>query len=165
MNWLDVVIVVILVIPMLIGFKRGLINTVIPLAGVILGIVLAGRLRGTVADWLSTWINSSSQAEIVAFIIIFVVVIVATLVLAGVLRGFVRLLFLGWVDKLGGLAFGFALGGMISAALLAVLAKFPFWDIETTIGDSSLAAFFLDKFPFVLRLLPGEFDSVRQFFG
>jgi len=165
MNWLDIVVIVILAIPTLLGFKRGLIKSVIPLVGVIVGIVLAGRFHGSVADWLSNWIESSSQAEIAGFAIIFVVVCLAAMLIARVLSGFMRALFLGWVDRLGGLAFGLVLGGMIAGALVALLAKYPFWGLGETIQDSSLAAFLLDRFPFVLGLLPGDFEAVRRFFG
>jgi len=165
MNWLDVVVIVILVITTLIGFKRGLIKSIIPLVGVVVGIILAGRFHGSVADWLSNWIESSSQAEIAAFAIIFIAVTVAAMVLARVLSGFIRALFLGWVDKLGGIAFGLILGGVLSGAFVALLAKYPFWGLEDTIQNSSLADFLLDRFPFVLNLLPGDFESVRQFFS
>jgi len=32
------------------------------------------------------------------------------------------------------------------------------------VADSALANFLLDSFPFILVLLPDEFDSVRSFF-
>jgi uncharacterized membrane protein required for colicin V production len=42
MNWLDIAIIIIVLIPTYIGFRRGLIGTVIPLLGIILAIVFAG---------------------------------------------------------------------------------------------------------------------------
>ncbi|MFC2058046.1 CvpA family protein [Chloroflexota bacterium] len=165
MNWLDAVVIVILAIPTILGFKRGLIKSVIPLVGVIVGIVLAGRFHGSVADWLSNWIESSSQAEIAGFAIIFVVVCLVAMLVARVISGFLHALFLGWVDRLGGVAFGLVLGGVIAGALVALMAKYPFWGLDETIQDSSLAAFLLDRFPFVLGLLPGDFEAVRRFFN
>ena len=71
----------------------------------------------------------------------------------------------GWVDRVGGLVFGLAIGAILSGAILSLAAKYSSPGVETTIKDSALAAFFLDHFPFVLHLLPNEFDTVRQFFG
>ncbi|MBT4512641.1 MAG: hypothetical protein HOC20_10590 [Chloroflexi bacterium] len=34
-----------------------------------------------------------------------------------------------------------------------------------TINGSALATFQIDTFPVILRLLPGDFDSVKDFFG
>lgn len=165
MNWLDIVVIVMLIVPTLIGFKRGLIGTVVPLIGIILGIVLAGRFYGSIADWLSTWLHSPSQARIVGFIIIFVLVMVAMAVLAAVLRRFLGLLLLGWVDKLAGLVFGFLIGGLVMGAVLALASKFFPAAAESTIQGSALASFLLDKFPLVLYFLPSEFEAVRHFFG
>ncbi len=244
MNWLDAVVLLILVIPTFIGFRRGLAKTVIPLVGIITGVVLAGVFYGSVAGWLSSWLESPGQAKIAGFIIIFVISITAGVILLSLLRRFTRIfrfgwgemtrtvlplagiilgvalaglfynpmadwlsswfesrnqatiaafliifvlvmvasieLFLilssiagkpsrmplvGWVDRLGGVAFGFAIGGIISGAILTLIAKYSSPGMEATIRDSGLAAFFLDHFPFVLHLLPDEFDTVRQFFG
>lgn len=165
MNWLDIIIILVLVIPTLIGLKTGLIKTVLPLVGIVLGIFLAGRFYGSMAGWLSSWLESPSQSKIAAFAIIFVLVMVAMLVFATVLSRFLKLVLLGWLDRLGGMVFGLAIGGLVSSALLAVITKYQFPGVENTVQDSALAAFFLDHFPFVLGLLPGEFDAVRQFFG
>lgn len=165
MNWLDIVIILILVIPTLIGFNRGLIKTVLPLVGIVLGILLAGYFYDSMAGWLSSWLESPRQANIVGFIIIFILVMATVLAIASLLSSFIRLILLGWLDKLGGAAFGLAIGGLLSGALLAIITKFQYSGVEDIIRDSPLASFFLDRFPFVLGLLPEEFDAVRQFFG
>ncbi|MGB3128228.1 MAG: CvpA family protein [Dehalococcoidia bacterium] len=165
MNWLDIVIIVILVVPMYLGFRRGLIGTVLPLVGIVLGIVVAGRGYGSIANWLSNWLESPAQAKIVAFILIFILFMIAITVVTKLVRGFLGLLLLGWIDKLGGLVFGLVMGGVVAGVLLSIVSKFFLSRVEATVADSALAAFLLDKFPFVLYLLPKEFDAVRQFFG
>jgi membrane protein required for colicin V production len=69
------------------------------------------------------------------------------------------------LDKVGGLILGLVIGGVISGAILSLMTKFFASSVEETVAESTLAAFFLDKFPFVLYLLPKEFDTVRQFFN
>ena len=69
---------------------------------------------------------------------------------------------LGWVNRLGGAAFGFVLGAVFCSALLAIWAKFL--GVDGPIAESSLAALLLDRFPIILALLPSEFDAVRSFF-
>ncbi len=166
MNWLDIVIIVILVVPMFLGFRRGLIGTVLPLIGIVLGIVVAGQGYSYVAEhWLSGWLESPAQANIVAFILIFILLMIAITVVTKLVRGFLGLLLLGWIDKFGGLVFGLVMGGVVAGALLSIVSKFFSSRVEATVADSALAAFLLDKFPFVLYLLPKEFDVVRRFFG
>ena len=165
MGWLDIVIIVVLMITALIGFKRGFTKTVLPLVGIILGLFLAGRFCAPMAGWLSSWLESPNQSTIVAFAVIFILVTVVALALSSLMNRLLRLMLLGWVDRLGGAVFGLAIGGLIPAILLAVLTSSHFFSVEDTVRDSSVAAFLLDRFYFVLGLLPQEFDSMRQFFA
>ena len=164
MHWLDIVIIVMLVLPMVLGFRRGLIGTLAPLAGIILGIFLAGRFYAPIADWLSNWLHSPSQARIAAFALVFLLVIVATLLVSSLLTRLLSMLLLGWINRIGGLVLGLVIGALVSGAGLTLAAKFFPSTVQDTFQASALAAFFLDKFPLVLYLLPDEFEAVRQFF-
>lgn len=150
------------------GWGR-LIGTFVPLIGILAGLALAGLLYSSLADSLSSWLQSRNQATIVAFLIIFIVVMVASielyLILSSLGRKGPKIPMVGWADRLGGVIFGLAIGGVISGAILSLIAKYSSPGMEATIEDSGLAAFFLNQFPFVLHLLPKEFDTVRQFFG
>jgi uncharacterized membrane protein required for colicin V production len=148
----------------------GLTNTILPLASIILGIALAGIFYGSLADLLSSWIDSRSQATVLAFLIIVIVVIAGSIELFVILSSIAgnrtpKLPFTGLADKLGGLVLGFAIGAILAGALLSLMTKYPSGGLDTTVGDSALAGFFLDQFPLVLHLLPGEFDAVRELFG
>ena len=149
--------------------RGGVTNTFLPLAGIMLGIALAGLFYGSVADLLSSWLESRNQATILAFFIVFVLVMIASvelfLILSSLTGKTPRVPFVGWIDRIGGLVFGLAIGAIASGAILSLTAKYSSSGVESTIKDSALAAFFLDHFPFVLHLLPNEFDSVRQLFG
>ncbi len=147
----------------------GLTSTVLPLVGILLGLTLAGLFYGSMADSLSSWLESRSQATIIAFLIIFIVVMVASIELYLILsslghRG-PKIPLVGWADRLGGVMLGLAIGGIISGAILSLIARYSSPGMEATISNSSPAAFFLDQFPFVLHLLPEEFSTVRDFFG
>jgi len=165
MNWLDVLILIFLIILTITGLRKGLIKTVIPLIGIIIGVVLAGHFYGSMASWLSGWLESPNQAKIVAFAIIFILVVVVSLIIASLLSKFLSLLFLGWADKLGGAILGLVMAALICGAILTIITKYNFPGMEGSIHDSALASFLVNNFPIVLPLLPGDFDSVRDFFG
>jgi membrane protein required for colicin V production len=164
MNWLDIVIIIFLAFTTITGLSRGLVKTVIPLLGIILGIVLAGHFYGSVANWLSHWSHSPSQAKIVGFTIILFLVVIVSLIIALLVSKFLKLLLLGWIDKLGGAVFGFVIGGLVCGAILTIITKYNFAGIEGSIQGSSLASFFVAHFNMALPLLPKGFDEVRQFF-
>ncbi|UCC60589.1 MAG: CvpA family protein [Dehalococcoidia bacterium] len=100
MNWMDVIIIVLLVIPAFIGFKRGLAKTFLPLLAVITGVIIAGIFYGAVSNWLSSWLHSPLQANIVAFILIFILTMIVFRVLFSVTGRIILLFHVG----MGGLA-------------------------------------------------------------
>lgn len=161
MNWLDYVILVLIVVPTLIGLKIGIIKALFTVAGIIVGVVLAGRFSNSLGESL-TFIADPGWAKIAAFAIILIGVMVIASVLATVLKKVVSAVLLGWVNRLGGAVLGFLLGFVFCGALLTMWVNFL--GIGDTVSDSALARLLLDGFPLILALLPAEFDSVRSFF-
>lgn len=161
MNWLDIVIIIVIVIAGLAGLKVGIIKALLTVAGVVVGVVLAGRL----STWLGgrlTFISNPGAAKAAAFAIILVVVIIIFLVAAALLNKIISSILLGWVNRLGGAVLGLFLAGVFIGAVLTMWVKFL--GAGNTIQDSVMAGFLLNSFPVVLGLLPSDFNSVRSFF-
>lgn len=163
MNWLDFVIIIVLIVSGISGAKNGLVKSVLGLAGVVVGIVLAGRYYHGLADKL-TFIHTIYIAEAVAFAIILVATMIVAGIVASIIHHAVHWAMLGLVDRLGGFIFGAALSAFFVAGVLTLLAKFNIVSMAGTIKGSGLAAFLVKTFPIALGLLPHEFDSVRNFF-
>lgn len=161
MSWLDIVILIIIAVPTVIGLKIGIIKAVLTMAGVIVGVVLAGNYYENMAQTL-TFIPQPGLAKVVAFAIIMVGVMVVASIVASLVKKVISAMLLGWVNRLGGAVLGFVLGAIFCGALLSIWVKFL--GIGDSITGSALARVLLDSFPFVLGLLPAEFDSVRSFF-
>jgi membrane protein required for colicin V production len=161
MNWLDIVILVVLVIAAVMGLKMGLIKTVLLLAGIIVGVILAGHYSGPLGERL-TFISSQGVAKGVAFAIIMLAVLAVAAIAAALLTWLTKIVMLGWVNRLGGAVIGLFLGALFCGALLAMWVHFL--GMAQVITESAIAAVLLDRLPVVLALLPGEFDGVRSFF-
>ncbi len=112
MNWLDIVIVVAVVIPTVIGLRIGMIKAALSLAGLIVGVIVAGRYYLPLSEKL-TFISSPSVAEIAAFIIILIGIMIIAAVLAWLLKWTASVIMLGWVNHLGGAVFGLVLGAIL----------------------------------------------------
>ncbi|MBA7666903.1 hypothetical protein ES703_74986 [subsurface metagenome] len=158
MNWLDIVILVAIAIPTVIGLRVGIIKAALSLAGVIAGIILAGFYYIPLSERLS-FISPASVAKIVAFAIILIGVIIIAAVLAWLLRRVTSIMMLGGVDRVGGAILGFVLGALFYGALLS--AYINFFDKAPPITESHLATILLDGFSLVLALLP---EPIRSFF-
>ena len=161
MNWLDIIILIIIVISTVIGLKVGIIKAFFAVAGVIIGVFLAGRFSGSLADRLP-FISDADVAKVVAFAVILIVVMIIAAILAVVIKWATSAVMLGWLNRLGGAILGVILGAIFCAAILTMWVNFQ--GISNAVSDSFLARFLVDKFPIVLALLPDEFDSVHSFF-
>jgi membrane protein required for colicin V production len=162
MNWLDIVIIVLLVSAAIGGMVAGLIRTIFSLVGLIVGIILAGHYYVPVSAYLG-FIPTEKGPSIVAFIIIFLAVMIVATLLGFLLTKLISAILLGWLNRLGGAILGLLLGSIFIAAFLIVLAKYT--GAEGVISESVLALVLLDKVPIILAFLPPEFDSVRNFFN
>ena len=160
MNWLDIVIIVILVGSAFGGWRTGLIKSLLSLVGLMVGIKLAGMYYLSLAESLS-FVPDEKAARIVAFVIILAIVMLAALILGSVLTKVVSTLTLGWLNGLGGMVFGLGMGVISLGALLAIWVRF--FGINQAISDSGLASLLINQLSVFLALLPSEFDVIRTF--
>lgn len=162
MSWLDIIIIVGLVVAALSGLKTGLIKAVLMLAGLVVGVILAGQFYLPLSQQL-TFIGNAAVAGIAAFAIIVVGVMILAAIAAKVLRWTAEAIMLGWLNRLGGAAFGLALGAVFWSAALVAWVKFV--GPAEVILESGIATFLLSVFPVIMGLLPQEFDDVRFLFA
>ena len=85
MNWLDIVVLLVIIVGTFVGLKIGLIKAAFSVAGIIVGVILAGRFYSPLAGFLS-FIPQDGVAQIVAFAIILIGVMIIAAVLAAVLK-------------------------------------------------------------------------------
>ncbi len=161
MNWLDIVILVVLVGGTIMGLRVGLIKAALSLAGGIGGVMLAGRFYIPLADRFSS-VLQTGVAKVVAFALILIVVMLIAALLAKLLQGITSATMLGWIDHLGGGVLGLVLGALLAGALLAIWTRF--FGISEAIRQSTISVLLLDRLPVVLALLPKEFGALRSFF-
>jgi membrane protein required for colicin V production len=144
MNWLDIVIIVVIVLLGIAGLRQGMIRTVFGIAGLIGGIFLAGRYYDELAARLfpsgAIWGNIAAYA----------IILLATLLVAGVIGWLIAKLVnfaaLGWLDRVMGFILGVVIGGLLCAAILAIAVKF-YPGMEATINQSVIARFLVGGFP------------------
>jgi membrane protein required for colicin V production len=164
MNWLDFVIIGMLAVFVLAAYSSGLIREVITFVAVILGIVFASIFYDNFASKVLTFIHDQEVARGVSFLIFVGALYLLGQILAYIVKKFATLLMLGWADHIGGAFFGLLKGLLIVQILLIVLAAYPSLKFSGAVRGSAIAPYFLDDVSFILKLLPGEFDTrIGQF--
>ena len=162
MNWLDVIVVLIVAWFTFAAFWAGLIREVVTIVGVALGIVLAGFFYQDLADDVKLVIDTDNAPPIIAFLLIFGACTLAGQLAAMVLKQTASLLMLGTFDHLLGAVFGFVKGIAIVEILMILFVTFPALGLKDAIDESLFGPLFLDGIPFLLKILPSEFDSAVE---
>ncbi len=164
MNWLDIVIVLVIVFFASTAFRAGLIREVVTLVSVAVGVVIAGLFYDDLARDVLTFIDDEKTALIVSFLVLLGAVYLAGQLVAVMLKQAASLLFLGWADHAGGALFGLIKGLIVVEVLLILLVTFPRLGLKGDIDGSALASVFLDAAPLLLLVLPNEFERAVDAF-
>lgn len=124
MNPLDITFCIIIAFCLIRGGFRGIVKEASSIIGVFGGFFAAYTYYPLVAEQLSRFIDSTSWLNIISFLILFAIVFAAVSALGILIKYLLKIVFLGWVDRLCGAGFGLVKGVLISAVLLMVFTTF-----------------------------------------
>jgi len=136
MNWIDLIIVVILILSMVMGFINGLVKEVASLAALILGIWGAIRFSSFTAEKLYDYFDMTGQyVGIIAFLVTFGLIVVMIHFIGILADKIVTAVALSFVNRLLGIAFGLFKSVLIMSVFFVILnaidARKPFLPKET----------------------------------
>ena len=127
MNSIDIIILVILGIFCLKGFFRGIIVEVLTLVGLVVAYVIALREMSTVAGWIERVVHLPSLiSTALGFFMIFLLIVLFFRWVAGAVRRITQWIFLGWIDRGGGMLFGIFKGALIVSLLILLISLVTF---------------------------------------
>ena len=157
MNWLDVVLLILLVGSVVTSFSTGLAREVVGLISMVAALVLAIWFYGTAGSILLPYVSSPGIANFCGFLMVFV----GVLLLGGIAgRLFGRLMKaagLSFVDNLLGAGFGMVRGLLIAIAfVLALLAFTPGKSPPNAVVHSRVAPYVIDAARVCVAIAPRE---------
>lgn len=104
--FIDFIAIGIIILSIIKGFRNGLVVAIFSLLAFIIGLAAALKLSAIVAAYLGTAINISQRwLPILAFAIVFFLVLLLVRLGAKAIEGGLRMVMLGWLNKLGGIVF------------------------------------------------------------
>jgi membrane protein required for colicin V production len=124
MNTFDIIVAVILTYSLIRGLFRGLVKEVASIIGVLGGFFAAYSFYSPAAEYLSGLVSNPAYRNILAFLIIFCAVVIVINLLAIIIKYILKVVLLGWLDRLGGLGFGAIKAVLIGSVLFLVLTAF-----------------------------------------
>lgn len=144
MNFVDIAILIVLVTFLVKGIWRGLLREVCSFVGLLAGAFLAFRFSGSIAGWMTESLQLPAKlCAAAAFLILFLAIIVFFAVLGYVLSRFVRLLFLGGLNRVAGGLFGLAEGALLLSLVMFAVSSGGFSPGTSMLRDSHLAPPFI----------------------
>lgn len=108
MNILDIIILICFIPALVQGLRKGFIAQVISIISIIAGIWMSFRFATYVSQWLAQYIQAGDQVlKVTAFALILILVILALGALGKMLEATIKIVMLGWLNKLLGVLFAF----------------------------------------------------------
>jgi membrane protein required for colicin V production len=124
MNTLDIILAIILLLFAIGGFRKGFIIGLATLAGLFLGIWAAVHFSGFSGHILRDVIHlQTTHLVLVSFLFTFLAVIILVFLLGKILETFIKIIALGFLNRLAGALFGIAKGCLVLSAILYMLAS------------------------------------------
>ncbi len=106
MNLIDIVILLLCVPAVFRGLSKGFIAQAASLVALVLGAWMSFHFSSAVVEWLGSAIDlSPTLLQVIAFTLILVAVFLGLTVLGKMLEGIVKIVMLGWLNKLLGVVF------------------------------------------------------------
>ncbi len=162
MSVLDIIVLLLLLLTVVRGLMRGMVDTLFSLAAWILAFVLARWGAATLAPLLPVAVESASIRFFAAFAVIFLVVLIGVLLLGHALASLVKASGFGSADRVFGGVLGLAKGlviltGLTLAAGLTSLPRTDFWKQASFSHGLQVMALF------ALPLLPADVAKYIRF--
>ncbi|HWE61459.1 MAG TPA: CvpA family protein [Chloroflexota bacterium] len=159
-SWLDPVIIGIIVVSVALGFFRGLIRSIAGLLGLVVAAIFAGQFAALFDPALNqAGIQHPPITGAVAFVLAFVIIFAAVELAANLLRFLQTMLFLGWVDRLGGAFFGLIRGIILSMVLVAGLAMFGSSQFNASLRQAQIAVLLWQNASALTGMLPAGMEQ------
>ena len=104
--FIDILVIILLIFAIYKGLRNGLVVAIFSFLAFVIGLAAALKLSTVVAEYLG---NSTSISQrwlpVLAFAIVFLIVVFLVRLGAKAIEGMLRLVMLGWLNKIGGLIF------------------------------------------------------------
>ncbi|HTQ65208.1 MAG TPA: CvpA family protein [Puia sp.] len=102
---IDIIFLILMLVAVFRGMRRGLIVSVFSVAACIIGLAAAIKLSAVVADHLKDNVHIHTKwLPILAFLLVFVGVVLIVRWIANLLEEAIDVVFMDWLNKLGGMA-------------------------------------------------------------
>ena len=126
MNVLDWILIVLFAVGAFWGYKSGLISGVLTVIALFVSFLVSGQFSERIVALIGIPVESEALSTAIVYVAIFVIVILLAKMLAKAVKAGLKIVLLGWVHKVGGIALGLVAGVIVIGAVVAPLARYAY---------------------------------------
>jgi membrane protein required for colicin V production len=159
MNWIDIVILCFILLMLILGIKKGLIIGLASFVALVLGIFAAVHLTNWVDKLLTDHLGWSGHwLPVISFAVIFLIVVIAVMLLAKGLEKLLKLVGIGFLNRLFGGIFGILIAIFILSVIIYIFNHADPGEkiIHKSAKENSVTYGYVEKaFPFLMKTFGG----------
>jgi membrane protein required for colicin V production len=168
---IDIIAFILLLIAAFKGLRKGLIVAIFSFLAFVIGLAAALKLSTAMADYIGQNVDVSQRwLPFLAFIIVFLIVVLLIRLGAKLLEGAVKMVMLGWLNRIGGMIFYILIYFFIYSILLFYATQLNLIKPETikaSVTYDYIAPFgpkVMDVLGAVIPFFRDMFDELLRFF-
>ena len=135
MNIFDWVLFAVFVVGALLGLKWGLVQSVLNFVAVYVAMLVAAQFADGLVARVTDDVQNESVAAAIGYVVIFLGVFIIAQIVGKTIRAMLTVIFLGWVDKLGGVVVGLLLGAILVTGVVTAMARVAYPQDEAILGE------------------------------
>jgi uncharacterized membrane protein required for colicin V production len=139
MNWLDIVMVVLVLGTTFLGFKIGLLRALFLFVAFVLGILVSVQAAAAPPLFVERFFRNPDLCYLVVLTLVFTLVFVGINIVGGVLYKALSLTPLKWIDSWIGIFLGFLVGILLAGLVIIYLSRLPDSGSDELLKESFLA--------------------------
>ena len=156
-NWVDILIVILLIRTSYIGAKTGLSTEIFKIIGVLLGLYFGMKYYSVVGSWMSSKISLPPEVSEGAAFLILVLILILSLKLVSIgLEKIVKLTFADKLSKWGGFIIGLLRGGILLSLLFMFFGIIQVDYLVKSVEERSLTG------PSIQKIAPFTYQAITK---
>ncbi|MCH7907513.1 MAG: CvpA family protein [Chloroflexi bacterium] len=135
MTIFDWVLVAVFVVGALLGLKWGLVQAALNFIAVYVAMLIGAQFADGLVERITDDIENESITTAIGYVIIFLAVFIIAQIVGKAVRTMLKIVFLGWVDRLGGVVVGALLGAILVTGVVTAMARLAYPQDEIILAD------------------------------
>lgn len=135
MSILDWVLIAVFIVGALLGLKWGLVQSVLNFVAVYVAMLVGAQFADGLVERFTDDIENESVTTAIGYVVIFLGVFIIAQIVGKIIRAMLTMVFLGWVDKLGGVLVGLLLGAILVTGVVTAMARVAYPQDEVILAE------------------------------